>query len=168
VRGNLNLEKEFEKFGNKQRSRDRIVDLYSEDHVVELLEKKAECEDWTVVEKHPGLEHGVDLKLQKGNRVIVIEAKGERKARTQHGAVKGALGAIIMHMTEGTADRAYCVAFPSTDAFRNLACSIPTMPRQRLGLNIILVEETGLLNILFPNALNPSKVNRFDELFNLG
>ena len=166
--GNLNLEKEREKFESKQRSRDRIVDLYSEDRVIEQLEKKAEREDWIVVEKHPGLEHGVDLKLQKGNRIIVIEAKGERRSRTQHSAVEGALGAIIMHMTERTANRAYCVAFPSTDAFRNLVRNVPMMPRQRLGLNIIFVEETVLLNVLFPNAPNPSKLNNFDELFNPG
>lgn len=145
--------------------RQEFAQRNSEEKVLELLIERGGSGGWAI-ESHPGREHGPDLKLQKGNRVILIEAKGERPSQTRHGAVTGALEQIIMNMTIQSANVAYCVAFPSTEAFTRLVCSIPTSPRQRLSLHALLVEEgTGLLKVLFPHTSCPSKIDNLDDLF---
>lgn len=155
----------YQKFTRKM----RLVDDNNEDIVIKRLANRAGQEGWTVAEQHSGSEQGVDLRLQKGNRTVVIEAKGERRSQSQHGAaVRGALGAIVMRMTKESGDIAYCVAFPLTDAFRRQVASIPVGTRQRLKLNIILVEGTGMLSVVLPSVSSPVRLNSFDELFDHG
>jgi hypothetical protein len=168
----VNSNSEKQKFEKEMRERDKRLEN-SEYRVIEALEKKANFEGWETDEKHvhPG-EGGIDLKLKRrnDNRIIVIEAKGERaNQRNAKGRVALALGQITMDMKneEPEKDYRYCLAFPATEAFRK--CKIPTRPRQRLGLNIIFVEcTTGLLTVYQPDTKDVIDLKTFNELFHVG
>ncbi len=162
-------QQQFENWKKRQQQQSEKARKWSEGRVVEELEKRAKSEGWTT-EKHPGNEPGVDLKLGKDNRIIIVEAKGERpKQKHAGGRVEAALGAIIMDMKEENPDKVYCVAFPATEDFQKVVCEIPTTPRQRLGLSIIFVEcPTGLLKVLRPDAEDAIDLSKFDELLHAG
>ena len=143
-----------------------------EDRVIEELEKKAKSEGWIPIKNVGRGKPGVDLKLTKDNRIIIIEAKGERLGPPQHGSeVRGALGEIIMDMKGESPAKVYCycMAFPDTKGFRRVVHDISAIPRQRLGLNIIFVEcPEGSLKLLQPGAPNATNLSNLDELFHIG
>lgn len=137
-----------------------------EPRVIEVLESKANSEGWTTVCKNVGQGiRGIDLKVQKDNRSIVIEAKGEREGPPQHSSeVKGALGAIIMDMKVETS--CHCVAFPDTAGFQRVVRDIPETARRRLGLRVLLVDcPTGRVKVIAPNSQSASDLCAFDGLF---
>lgn len=142
---------------------------HEHDPVVEVLKEKAKSEHW-ITEAHFGRDAGIDLKLEKDNRIVIIEAAGERpNQKNVTGRVKLALGAIILDMKYEKPHEVYryCLAFPATPAF--MKHNIPCKARKQLGLNIILVEcSTGLLKVLLPNGKDTEDaidLSNFDELF---
>jgi hypothetical protein len=139
----------------------------SHERVVEALDRKANNDGWKTVEKHSGPEQGIDLKLEKDNRLVITEVAGERPAQPNvTGRVKMALGAIMMDMNNEEAGREYryCIAFPATEAFER--CKIPVQARKFLGINVIFVKcATGALKVLLPDANNVTDLSNLDGLF---
>jgi hypothetical protein len=137
------------------------------DSVIEELDKKAKNDGWEVVEKHLGKEHGIDMRLRKNDRLVVIEVVGERASQTSvTGRVKLVLGAVIMGMNNGDAgkEHRYCVAFPATEAYYR--CSIPAKARKLLRLSVIFVDcRAGALEVVLPDAIHKVEFTSFDELF---
>jgi len=149
------------------KKRDKRLE-YPHDGVIKVLEQKV-TSDWKKI-KHIGSDTGIDLTLAKDDRMVVIEAEGEReKSKNVKGRVKMALGAIIMDMNKEETGKVYryCIALPDTEAFKE--CKIPARPRQQLGLNIIFVDcPTGLLKVLLPDGKDTKEAinfSSFDKLF---
>jgi hypothetical protein len=139
----------------------------SHERVVEALNKRANDDGWKTVGKHSGAEQGIDLKLEKDNRLVIIEVAGERPTQPNViGRVKMALGAIMMDMKDEEAGREYryCVAFPATEAFER--CRIPPKARKSSGINVVFLEcTTGALKILLPDADRMTDFSNLDGLF---
>ena len=166
------FEEEMKNKGLKRKKQEEIAVKNAEKIVVDRIEGRAKLEGWDTEKHVHGGEGGIDLKLKKkkNNRLVVIEAKGERKSvGSVKGRVERALGQIIMDMNNEEAGKeyAYCVAFPCTQAFER--CRIPIRPRQQLKLKIIFVECcSGLLKVVSPNAEGTGDaidLSSFDELF---
>lgn len=159
---------EYEKWVKIKTKKEEIAKENNEKIVADRIAKRANSEGWDS-EEHTGHEHGIDLRLERGNHIIIIEAKGERPNLSQRGGrsrVVSALGQIILHMKDGDADNVYCycLAFPATPAFTE--CKIPCKPRKLLRLNIIYVDcYTGLCKVLLPSGKNAINFGSFDELF---
>lgn len=154
----------------QERQKWETIMQHSHDSVVEVVEKKAKDDGWKTEKKHLGNEPGIDLKLEKNNRIVIIEAAGERPNQPDiTGRVKMALGAIILDMKneEPKKEYRYCLAFPATPAFTKY--QIPRKPRKQLQLDIIFVEcSSGLLKVLLPDGKDTEDaidLSNFDELF---
>ena len=166
---NLDSQKLYEKWERKV-TQDTEAKMCNENIVINQTEKKAKCDDWETIYKNdiPG-QTGIDLKLKKGNSIIVIEAKGGRVSqKNAKSRIEMALGAIIMDMEKENSDKSYyyCLAFPATEAFKK--CEIPSRARQQLGLNIIFVDcSTGLLKIIRSDRKDMTDFSSFDELLHI-
>jgi len=167
-RGNLDSKNQQELYSQRL-ERQKEASQCSHDSVLEELVKKAEVGGWKI-QKHMGREAGIDLKLERNNRIVVIEAVGERPDQPNiTGRVKMALGAIILDMKneETENEYRYCLAFPATPAFTKY--QIPRKPRKQLQVNIIFVEcSSGLLKVLLPDGKDTEDgidLSSFDELF---
>jgi len=139
----------------------------SHERVVEALNRKANDDGWKTIGKHSGPEQGIDLKLEKDNRVAIIEVAGERPTQPNvTGRVKMALGAIMMDMKDEEAGREYryCMAFPTTEAFER--CKIPLKARKSSGISVVFVEcTTGALKVLLPDANDMTHFSNLDGIF---
>jgi hypothetical protein len=168
-RGNLDSKNQHELY-NEWEERQKKANQYSHNSVLEKMVKKAEVGGWKTLEHHEGREAGIDLKLERNNRVVVIEAVEERPTQPNiTGRVKMALGAIILDMKNEETEKEYryCLAFPATPAFTNYR--IPGKPRKQLQVSIIFVEcFSGLLKVLLPDGQDTEDavdLSNFDQLF---
>ncbi len=167
-----NSDLEYKKWVGIKKQQEEVATENSETIVVNRIAERANSEGWKTDLKHeqPG-EGGIDLRLKKSddNRIIIIEAKGERvnlSQRDGRSRIIFALGQIILDMKDEEPDRVYryCLAFPATPAFTK--CEIPRKPRKQLGLNIFFVEcSTGSLKVLLPDGKDAIDLSNFDELF---
>jgi len=167
------FEEKMKNKGLKQEEQKEIGTKNAEEVVVNRIKERAKLEGWEREKPAHPSEGSIDLKLNKNNnRILVIEAKGERKSQGPvKGRVERALGQIVMDMNNEEAGKkyAYCVAFPATQAFER--CRITTRPRQQLKLNIVFVDcYSGLLKVLIPNGRDVGDtidLSSFDELFKI-
>lgn len=165
------FEEHMIKKGKQRKQQEEVAKRNAEKVVVNRIIERAKLERWNTEGTVDRGEGGIDLKLKKNNdRIIIIEAKGERASqRSVKGRVERALGQIVMDMNNEEAGKeyAYCVAFPATQAFER--CRITTRPRQQLKLNILFVDCcSGLLKVLLPNGRDTRDaiyLSSFDELF---
>ena len=146
-----------------------LIRQSNEERVIEILENKANFQGWKTICKNVGQgKQGIDLKLEKDNSIIVVEAKGEREGPPQHSSeVKGALGEIIMDMKGENLNRicCYCIAFPDTPSFQSIVNDIPVTPRQKLNLTVILVDcSAGQIGVRQPDSQREVKFSTFDSL----
>ncbi len=142
----------------------------SEECVMEVLCKRTAYDSWEIKDRHPGNDPGIDLKVQKDNRIIIIEAKGERPSPGQYkNEVWGALEEIVKDMKDENPEieYRYCCAFPDTKTFqRAVHLYIPRKLCQERKINIVFVNcESGLLKVLQHDTSTVIDLNNFDELF---
>jgi len=129
-------------------------DQNQESAVIESMAIIANSQCWQIVEKHVGQsDPGIDLKLEKENRTIIIEAKGERpKQPNIDGRIQMGLGQIVSRMKDEEINREYryCLVFPDTKSFVERV--IPIRPRKLLQLYIMYVDCLNKsLRVLCPN-----------------
>lgn len=147
---------------------------WPENRVKEVLKQRLEAEGWMISTISYGTERGKDLEVTKGPRTIIIEAKGEPKSPSSYqqerrGFIRGAFASIIQYMREDNPDRAYCIAFPNNEYYpRRVQELIPRSVRTKLVLNILFVDENGLLHVVLPDAMEICQLTRFDDLFDVG
>ena len=145
---------------------------WPEDKVKTILKEQLEREGWAITQIAMGTEKGKDLETTKDDRVIHIEVKGEPKSplsyQVERRAFIGqALTSLITHMNEGTANNAFCMAFPDNDYYlRGVRRLVPLYVRNRLRVFTIFVGDGNVIQILLPNSNEVRTLNRFEELFN--
>ncbi len=89
----------------------------------------------------------VDLIAEKGNELWIIEAKGVTSAVGTD--FNTCLGQLVKSMKDGNA--IYAIAIPKHTKYKYQCELISDYFRKLVGLHILLVDETGKVNIVLPS-----------------
>ena len=60
------------------------MEKLTEDQVIEHLSEWLEKDNWKIIERHLGHTHGIDIKAEKNNKLLIVEAKGSRGNPNSH------------------------------------------------------------------------------------
>lgn len=117
-----------------------------EDTVKSCIKDWLESDGWTVRVAWEQT-HGVDIEAVKSDARWLIEVKGPgSRDAMRHNYFLGILGETLQRMSD---DRArYSIAFPDMKVYRNLWDRFPKLAKQRTGIDMILVDENGKIEIL--------------------
>lgn len=117
-----------------------------EDTVKAHIKNCLEADGWNVKVAW-GYIHGVDIEASRNGERWLIEVKGPgSRPEMRVNYFIGILGETLQRMDDP--DAHYSIAFPDMQAFRNLWKKLPPLAKQRTGIDLILVDETGGLKIL--------------------
>lgn len=142
--------------------------LGKEDTLKDILKQKLEKEGWRV-EIAPGKKPGADVEAHKGNRTIIMEAKGEpgpsvkSPPAVRRKNVNDALGDILNRMRIQSGDVRYCIALPDT-YLKLVKDRVPAWVREKLDLYILFLRGESLKAIC-PTGEHVIDLGDFDELF---
>ncbi len=123
-----------------------VFDGLDEDAVKAHLKKWLEGQGWSVKVAW-GKNHGVDLKAIKDGECWLIEAKGPGSRQAmRHNYFLGILGETLQRMDDKNAR--YSIAFPDMPVYRGLWMRLPSLAKQRTGIDMLLVTEDGQVTVL--------------------
>ncbi len=118
-----------------------ITDGFDEDAIKAYLKRWLEDQGWSVKVAW-GKNHGVDIEAIKDGEYWLIEAKGPGSRQAmQHNYFLGTLGETLQRMENEKAR--YSIAFPDMPVYRGLWRRLPTLAKQRTGIDMLLVAEDG-------------------------
>lgn len=94
-----------------------------------------------------GLYSWLDVEATRNGERWLIEVKGPgSRPEMRVNYFIGILGETLQRMDDPKAH--YSIAFPDMQAFRNLWAKLPSLAKQRTGIDLILVDEVGTLTTL--------------------
>jgi hypothetical protein len=118
----------------------------NEDSVKAHIKNRLEADGWNVKVAW-GYIHGVDVEASRNGERWLIEVKGPgSRPEMRVNYFIGILGETLQRMNDPNAR--YSIAFPDMQAFRNLWAKLPALAKERTGIDLILVAESGALEIL--------------------
>ncbi len=118
----------------------------NEDAVKAHIKNQLEADGWNVKVAW-GYIHGVDVEATRNGERWLIEVKGPgSRPEMRVNYFIGILGETLQRMDDPKAH--YSIAFPDMQAFRNLWAKLPSLAKQRTGIDLILVDEVGTLTTL--------------------
>ncbi|HEX9809593.1 MAG TPA: MarR family transcriptional regulator, partial [Alphaproteobacteria bacterium] len=118
----------------------------SEDAVKKFLMAWLERDGWEVAVAW-GKSRGVDIEAKRAGKRWLIEVKGcGSRPEMRVNYFIGMLGELLQRMDDSQAR--YSIALPDMKQFRGLWARLPTLAKQRLGLSILFVAETGHITLL--------------------
>jgi hypothetical protein len=115
--------------------------ILGEDDVKKAVSDHLTRDGWMVTVKW-GRKHGVDIEAVLGNRVLVIEAKGEVNLQPQMvNYFLGALGELLQRMDAPSKE--YGLALPRHGTYLGLVDRLPLWVKHHLKLQFFFVRRDG-------------------------
>ena len=114
-----------------------------EEAIKHILTDKLTAEGWTVATAW-GHSPGVDIDARRGDDRWLIEVKGPgSRPQMRVNYFLSMLGEILQRMDDPNAR--YSLALPDLPQYRGLWDRLPTLAKQRTGIDILFVDEVGEL-----------------------
>jgi len=118
-----------------------VDDTLSEDDLKHILKTWLEGQDWSPNIAW-GKEHGIDIDAYNGDKRWIIEVKGPGSRQPMRvNYFLGLLGEILQHMSDPKAR--YSIALPDLSQFRSLWRHLPVLAKKRIGVSLLLVQNSG-------------------------
>ena len=116
-----------------------------EETIKHILTDKLTAEDWTVATAW-GHSPGVDIDARRGDDRWLIEVKGPgSRPQMRVNYFLSMLGEILQRMDDPNAR--YSLALPDLPQYRGLWDRLPTLAKQRTGIDILYVDQDGNVKI---------------------
>ena len=133
----------------KQKPKERIQENHealTEEDIKTILTEKLISDGWEVKTAW-GKAHGVDIDAKRGSEKWFIEVKGPgSRPEMRVNYFIGILGETLQRMDDP--DARYSISFPDMIQYRNLWAKLPTLAKERTGIDLILVDKNATIDIL--------------------
>lgn len=121
-------------------------DFLQEEDVKRILTDYLKDQGWEV-ETAWGHLHGVDINAKRNGKKWLIEVKGPgSRDQMRQNYFQNILGEMLQRMD--TVDARYSIAFPDMKQYRRLWGKFPSLAKERTGIDMILVNIKGNIEIL--------------------
>jgi hypothetical protein len=118
-----------------------VIELITEDEVKTAVKAHLEADGWVVTVAW-GHERGIDIRAQRADESLIIEAKGQASNPPQQvNYFLGALGELVQRMSDESAT--YGLALSDNKQYRGLVQRLPELARERLNLTVYFVDAAG-------------------------
>ena len=92
-----------------------------------------------------GVQRGIDIDAHRGKERWIIEVKGPgSRNNMRDNYFTGILGELFQRMNDPNAK--YSIALPDIEQFRGLWARLPAFAKDRIGITILFVDNTGVIH----------------------
>jgi hypothetical protein len=120
----------------------KSYDYLPEKKIKYFLEEFLTSRGWTCESESPVLNSNIDIEAKRGNEKWIIEIESpEVLAYEIIDSFVEALGRILQRMDNGNGK--YSIALPDIKPFRNLWERLPNLAKNRTGITVLFVSNTG-------------------------